>query len=449
MASAWSSSVATGQLTFWRGSQPDGERQDGGVKTSVAAKRDLIPPDGVRFPAFERKMLIALCLGTLAGLLTFVAPAPFFPAMAHDLDTSVPLLGQVVAAMLLLSALFGLVAGPLADRYGHRRLILLGQAAVTLCFLAFALAPAFPVLIVAVLAGGFGNATVLGPSMAVAGTAFGAPRARRALGWATAAMAASAIVGVPFLSAIGGIAGWRLAFLVAAAAVIGIASLGAVWLPRAAPHIGEGLHLQSLLATYRPLLRHGATLRLYGVAFLRAVCWFGMLTYFGAFLGQRLGLTTGQIGLAYMFGGSGYFLGSLAAGGPLAGVPPRLLLIFGNVAMAIFMGIAFSGMLGPMGSVAMMPLATFAGAFGWVAVVALLLAESPVGAGTTLTLHGSLFNLGAAAGGAIGGLLLALSGYGALAAGLPFFGLAAALLAWWPALTPLPPSPSALGEGEC
>ena len=49
-----------------------------------------------------------------------------------------------------------------------------------------------------------------------------------------------------------------------------------------------------------------------------------------------------------------------------------------------------------------------------------------------MTLHGSLFNLGAAAGGAIGGLLLALAGYGALAIGLPIFGLGSALLAWWP-----------------
>ena len=100
--------------------------------------------------------------------------------------------------------------------------------------------------------------------------------------------------------------------------------------------------------------------------------------------------------------------------------------------MALLMGLAFSAILGPLGTVAMLPLAGFAGAFGWVAVAALLTADSPAGAGTTMTLHGSLFNLGAAAGGAIGGLLLAFAGYGALAIGLPIFGLGSALLAWWP-----------------
>jgi predicted MFS family arabinose efflux permease len=60
----------------------------------------------------------------------------------------------------------------------------------------------------------------------------------------------------------------------------------------------------------------------------------------------------------------------------------------------------------------------------------LFLAETPSGAGTTMTLSGSVFNVGAAGGGAIGGMLLALSGFDAVAIGLPMFGLAAALLSW-------------------
>ena len=179
-------------------------------------------------------------------------------------------------------------------------------------------------------------------------------------------------------------------------------------------------------------LRHAPTLRLYGVSVLRAVCWYGMLTYFGAFLGQRLGLSTAQVGLAYMLGGGGYFLASLAAGGPLRDVPTRRLLIAGNLAMALLMGVAYSALLGPLGSVAMLPLAGGTGALGFVAVATLLTAGSPVGAGTTMTLHGSLFNIGAAAGGALGGLVLATAGYNGLAAILPIFGIGSALLAWWP-----------------
>ena len=366
------------------------------------------------------------------ALLSFVAPAPFFPAMARDLNVGVPVLGQVVAAMLLVSAAIGLVAGPLADGYGHRRLILLGLVSAAICLFTFGLAPSFPILLVGALAGGLGNAAVSGPSLAVAGTYFVGAEARRALGWTTACMAGSAIVGVPALTAVATLTSWRLAFIVAGTTVIGAALVGAAWLPRDTRSPAGRLRSETLLAAYRPLLRHGPTLRLYGVAVLRAICWFGLLTYFGAFLAQKLALSTGLVGVAYMLGGGGYFLGSVLSGGPLGRVAPRTLLVAGNVAMALLMGVAFSEILGPIGTVVMLPLAGFAGALGWVAVATLLTAGSPAGAGTTMTLHGSLFNLGAAVGGAIGGLLLAFAGYGALAIGLPIFGLGAALLAWFP-----------------
>ena len=81
-----------------------------------------------------------------------------------------------------------------------------------------------------------------------------------------------------------------------------------------------------------------------------------------------------------------------------------------------------------MGTVAVLTVLCFAAAIGWIGVTAMLTAETPVGAGVTMALNGSLLNLGAAGGGAIGGLLLALAGYDALAYGLPLFGLASALL---------------------
>jgi predicted MFS family arabinose efflux permease len=309
-------------------------------------------------------------------------------------------------------------------------MILIGLVATAVCFFSFGLARGMAQLLVAALAGGLGNAAVLGPAIAVAGTTFAGAKLRRALGWTTACMAGSAVVGVPLLTAAGSAVGWRWAFIAAGLVVIGIASLAVAWLPRPARSAAGDARPAPLLAAYRPLLRHGPTLRVYAISMLRAICWFGMLTYFGAFLGQELRLTTGQVGIAYMLGGGGYFLGSLVAGGPLGEVAPRLLLIAGNLALALVMGLAYAELLGPLGTVAMLPLAGFAGALGWIAVAALLTTGSPAGAGTTMTLHGSLFNLGAAAGGAIGGLLLGIAGYGALASGLPLFGLAAAALAW-------------------
>jgi hypothetical protein len=51
------------------------------------------------------------------------------------------------------------------------------------------------------------------------------------------------------------------------------------------------------LTAHRQLLCHDATLRHYGLAVLRAICWFRLLTSIGALLAKRLALSTGLIGL--------------------------------------------------------------------------------------------------------------------------------------------------------
>ncbi len=383
--------------------------------------------------ASERRTLIALGFGTFVGALVFIIPPLFFPQMARDLGVGVPLLGQIMSAMLGLSVLLGLVVGPLADRSGFRLLIVSGLAGAATCLFIFGLAPVFPLLLLASAAGAVTDAGVIGPSFAIAGTAFSGIGARRAIGWTSAAQAGSAIVAVPLLAAIGAIAGWRVAFVVAALTSLGVVALAFLWLPRDTRRAVEPLRIEAILAPYRPLLKDGVMRRLYGATILGAVCWFGLLTYLGAFLIEALGLDTGQVGLVYMVIGGGYVAGSMAVGGSFARVPARRLVVAGFVAAALLTSLAFSARLGTPGAVVMLTGASLMMGLEGVAMTTLLTAETPSGTGTTMTLNGSLFNLGAAGGSAIGGALLALSGYQALAIGLPLFGLAAALFSWLPA----------------
>jgi MFS transporter, DHA1 family, inner membrane transport protein len=381
----------------------------------------------------NRRTLVALGFGTFVAALVFVVPPIFYPQMSVELQVSVPLLGQLMSAMLGLSVVLGLVIGPLADRSGYRLLILTGLMASVVCLLVFGLAPTFLLLFLASAAGAVTDAGVLGPSLAIAGTAFEGTAARRAIGWTTAAQAGSAIVGVPLLAAIGAVGGWRMAFVAGGLAAAAVVALAILWLPRDYRPAATPLRLESLLAPYRPLLRDGTMRRLYGATVCGAVCWFGLVTYLGAFLVERLGLGSGQVGLVYMIVGAGYCLGSLSVGGPMARVPTRRLVISGFLATAVLVGLAFSARTGTPGAIILITGVSLMMGVEGVAMTTLLTTETPSGAGTTMTLSGSLFNLGAAGGSAIGGALLALSGYEALALGFPLFALGAAMLSWRPA----------------
>src|SRR5215216_3825534 len=117
----------------------------------------------------DRRTLTALCFATFVAALVFIIPPLFFPQMARDLQVSVPLLGQIMSAMLGLSVVLGLIIGPLADRSGYRLLILIGLVAAAVCLLVFGLAPVFLLLLIASAAGAVTDAAVIGSSFAIAG----------------------------------------------------------------------------------------------------------------------------------------------------------------------------------------------------------------------------------------------------------------------------------------
>lgn len=381
-------------------------------------------------PTPGRYVLPALCLGSFITTLNFAAPAPFLPAMSDDLGVSVGLLGQVTATMMILSAGLALVVGPLADHVGPRPFILAGLAATAVSLLDFALALVFSLLLIASVAGGIAEATVPGLSLAIAGTRFSGPAARRAIGWTVGALASAPIIGVPALTTIGDLSGWRAAFLAAGAAAVIVALLVAAWLPREPRPVSGPIRWQGIFAAYRPLVHDAGMRRLFGCTMMRAVCWLGLLTYLGALLADRFDLTTAQIGLVYMLGGTGYFIGSLAAGGRLANVPARRLVAVSNLVMALVMLVVFTAVATTPITIALIVIAAFAAAVGWVGLTTLVTEETPAGASTTLVLNTALFNVGASAGAGLGGILLAAGGFGAVAIVLTLVGLASALLVW-------------------
>jgi predicted MFS family arabinose efflux permease len=368
--------------------------------------------------------------------LNYFAPTPFYPVMAHDLQTTVPLLGQIVTLMAFISAVLGLMIGPLADRYGFRWPLVLGLAAIALNLIGMGLAPAYGALLGLGIVGGLGDALVFALPLAVAGTYFSGDARRRAISLTIGALSTAPIVGVPLLTAFGDLRGWRAALALAGLAGAVVGWFVAAALPADHRAAETPLRARTLLAAYAPLLSHPASLRLLAVSALRAMAWLGLLTYLGGYLGQSLGLDTRQIGVVYMLAGGGYVLGSVAAGSRLGGIAPRGMVAAASVATGLALGpLLLAGNLWLV--IALLVAASFAAAVAGVGVTSLLAAESPAGAGTTMVLNGSILNLGAAAGAALGGALIAVGGYPALGIGLPVFAFAAAILAAWPAAQPL------------
>lgn len=90
----------------------------------------------------QRWALLAVCLAALALPLSFSAGAVAVPALARSAAASPTALAWVINAFMLTFGSLLLAAGGLADRYGRRRLFLLGTAGFALATGLVCIAPA-------------------------------------------------------------------------------------------------------------------------------------------------------------------------------------------------------------------------------------------------------------------------------------------------------------------
>jgi predicted MFS family arabinose efflux permease len=376
------------------------------------------------------RLVGALVIVSFASLLYHLAFSPLLPLIAADLHVSVPLLGQVPAASVLLAGTLGLVIGPLSDLYGHARAIRLGGLSIAISAIGMGLSPGYLALLFFGLVGALGRATVQPIAMALAGSQLSPESARHAIGWIQVSASCSAILGIPMLAILSANAGWRAGFLALGALAV-LALVVSSRLPAAPPSAAGKRGLASMLTPYRPLLRHRPTVGVIGATLLSSAGFTAIFTYVAAFFRHRHDLSTEQIGISYAISGLGLIAGNLLAARRLSGVPLRPLLAVTLLARGLLFAAVVLAPVGPIATVALFTAVGFADGFTFVVAPTLLSRESPTGRGTTMALNGTAHSFGTALGGALGGLGLALGGYAYLSFLSITFGTAAALLTSW------------------
>lgn len=374
-------------------------------------------------------LLATIAVVPFVGLLSSMALTPFLPSVAGELGTSVSLAGQVPALGALLAMAFGLVVGPVADAFGHRRVLVVGIVALILGALGTALAPTYAALLLVAVFTALGLAIASPVTLAIAGVRYSGERRRRAVSLGMAGASGAVIAGIPILTLVASGFNWRGAFLALALLTLGSLGLSLLAVPPDKPRSGKAPELRSVLRAYVPLLRHRPTLALYGWHVLNSASTWSLWTFFGAFLVQVYGVTDSDLGLAYTVVGCGIFAGSLMAGGRMGGIPLWTVVIGTSPLLGLLRASAVGLLPGPAITAGILAVAALGTGILGVAGTALLLEESPAGRATTTTVNTAAASAGRALGASAGGLMLAAGGYSALAICPPVLGLAAALCA--------------------
>lgn len=160
-----------------------------------------------------RWVLAAAVLGSSVAFLDMTVVNVALPAIRGDLGAGVAGLTWIVNAYTLTLAAFVLVGGSLGDRYGRRRIFLLGLAWFGVASLACALATDVTTLIVSRAFQGVGAALLTPGALAILQSSFRREDRSRAIGaWSGLAGIAGAVG--PFLGGwLVDVASWRWIFL--------------------------------------------------------------------------------------------------------------------------------------------------------------------------------------------------------------------------------------------
>jgi DHA1 family inner membrane transport protein len=353
--------------------------------------------------------IAALLFATFAIVTSEMLVAGLLPALATDLDVTIPVAGQLITGYAIGVGIAGPILALLTGRVSRRVLLL----AIMLLYIAgnvlCAIATSYWTLLGARLVLSACHGIHFGVAMVVATRVAPEGRKATAVSLVIAGVSAATILGVPLGTAIGNAYGWRTAFWVAAAVGVVAVIVLALFIPRRSGEAPQASDMKTeLRAAVRPI-----ALLCYAIFAALLVSYFIMLAYIVPFLTDALGIGLDMVPWILLAMGIASFLGTLS-GGQFGDRNPAATLIGAFMLMALFLAALWQ--FAPNAWAIGLLLLAWLAAFNIPAVLQSRLqrevSDAPNFASTLMNTAGQA---GIAVGAALGGLVIATGGsYGQL-----------------------------------
>ena len=284
-------------------------------------------------PSATAVRLFVLAAATFTFVTTEIQPVALLSPMAQGLSVSESTVGLLMTAYAGAAALTAIPLTVLASRVPRRRLVIATVGLLAISQLALALAPDYAVALGARLFGALAHGVFWSVVAQVAAGLVSRDRLGRATAAAFAGNSVALVIGVPLVSALGAILGWR-----EAVGVMGVLALLVVLaMARVLPEIDAPTPDRDRRALVSAALRHRGVMIVCTVTLLLAFGQFAAFTYLAAIVREHTGLTgTGLSAVLLAYGAAG--VAAFARLGAMADRQPRLALL--SCCMLIITGLA-------------------------------------------------------------------------------------------------------------
>ena len=283
-------------------------------------------------------IVFALWLLVFSASSQIMIITPILPQIGDELGIAESRLGTLVSAYSIMVGLFAIVAGPVSDKIGRRRILLLGTAIMTGALMMHYFVVGYYSFLAVRVGAGCAGGILSGSAVSYIGDFFPYNRRGWATGWVMSGMAFGQIAGIPLGIVLAGAYGFKVPFYLFAVAMG--ATFVLIWLRVPQPDVqrAEGrLTVASAVQNYRAMLAKSEIAA-------AAVAYFTMfigvslfVVYLPYWLEQSLGVSQNEIASLFVVGGIANVLTGPQAGKLSDRIGRKRIIILSSIGLSLVM----------------------------------------------------------------------------------------------------------------
>lgn len=339
--------------------------------------------------------------------------SPILPRIGQELGIDAAVLGTLVSAYSMMLALFAVISGPISDRIGRRRMLLLGTGVMAIALSLHVFGTNYASFLALRSLTGAAGGMLSGVAVSYIGDWFPYERRGWATGWVMSGSAFGQIIGIPLGIVMAGRWGFRAPFYMFAVTMA--ATFVIIWFRIPQPPVERHkapLTVESAVRDYWAMLRRKEVALASLAYFMMYMGVSVYMVYFPSWLENDLGVTSAQIASIYLFGGVANVLAGPMAGHASDRVGRKRIILMSSCGLSILMLL----------TTPVVRSVWIAYPFFFMAMVLIAMRISPFSAlltslddkrrGSLMSLTVALSQVGFAVGAALSGPLYARVGYG-------------------------------------
>ena len=283
-------------------------------------------------------VVFALWLLVFSASSQIMIISPILPQIGEQLGIAEALLGTLVTAYSLMVGVFAVISGPVSDRVGRRRILLMGTGIMTLALVCHVFVAGYASFLAVRLFAGTAGGILSGAAVSYVGDYFPYNKRGWAVGWVMSGSAFGQIIGIPLGVVLAGEFGFRAPFYLFAVTMALTFLL--IWsrLPQPPIRKRKGpLTVRGAVSNYWEMLRQKRIAAAAVAFFLMYVGISLYVVYLPTWLERQIGFSPNQIASLFLVGGVANVLTGPQAGKLSDRIGRKLIVLLSCLGLFIVM----------------------------------------------------------------------------------------------------------------